>query len=345
MKIALITYDKGIMENSFYVQQGKAYSLHTDKPYELPGSIGNYLARNIWNIPFAFEGYYINASEGLPKLNFDVIFATAEIDYTRNYQKQGKKCLKAYLKTWRMSEQNFLSSLRKIYTHAAIIAYAKEIHPALYFSKKLIRFYQGCDIVASPYIESVRNDLSKLLNKAVYPFYYPYNIPNIRKNFLTPALQKNTVFVGASKATDIIQGRKQERGYKHSLAFAEKLAKKYNLTIVDQSKKYTWAEWLAEINAAKLCVDLDPSPRIGQLPIECAILNKLHLGSYLDAAKALYPDTACNDESRLEQIVDDYFSGENSIIEQAFNKVEERHSFESARKGLHNILSSNIDIL
>lgn len=99
-----------------------------------------------------------------------------------------------------------------------------------------------------------------------------------------------------------------------------------------------WDDWLREIALAQFCLNMDNTPNIGQVAIECAMLDCLHLGGKTDAAEALFPETATNDEAKLEFFVERFL--ENAPMPDFQQRVWNRHSFEAFRIRLSEILKS-----
>lgn len=81
---------------------------------------------------------------------------------------------------------------------------------------------------------------------------------------------------------------------------------------------------------------MDPTPNIGQTPIESAIFNNIHIGGLTDSALALYPEFAITDGSVLEGRIAEILEG--TVVQPDFYKrVEERHSFESFQQKIDKI--------
>lgn len=302
MNFALILGDKGL-EKSFYVKDGLAYDSN-GKPHMPRNSLPK-IFRNIWNIPLAFEGRFINYFEGLPNIDLDVILAVQE---TKN--------------------NNFFSDIRKKYKNALIIGYAKEIHPLFNLNNNFIEFLKKCDKVAMPYIDSTIAFLSKIIRKKIYPLYYPYPVKTLSS--LYPRKEKEFILIGCNSWD-------KRRGYANCLTFANKLSKKYNIPILENKANLTWHKWLTKISECKLCLNMDTSPKLGQVPIECAILNTPHLGSVSDASEVLWPKTATNNQTELENLFLNY---NENWTKQAYQKAIERHSFETAGILLNNIINN-----
>ena len=338
MRIALINYDKN-KESSFYVKDSQAFSMRDNTPYAALGGITNKIFRNMWNIPFVYDGYFLKYSEGLPDLKLDIIIAIAEYGMHNIYQKTLIKRIKRRIRNRKYSEANFIDELRKKYQNALIIGYFSESHPYLYYDQRIINFLNLCDRAAIPLQQEHTAIIQPHVNKQIYSLFYPYKIAEIRKNFLDKSQKERSIFITASKSIDRIKSKSVQRGYQDSQEFGRYLAAKYNYKLISRENKISWVEWLRQVNQAGVCLNLDPTPRIGQAVIDSAILETPHLGSNLDAAKYLFPATAINDLDILEQNFRKIIDNPQQLTAPALQKLQERYSYDAFKAKLDIIIA------
>ncbi|HEX4024606.1 MAG TPA: hypothetical protein VHX52_07880 [Steroidobacteraceae bacterium] len=325
MKLALVVHAP-VPERSFTIDGGRAYTYQgagRGSTYPSAKSIENRLFSNIWNIPFLYDGsFFFNYSEGLPQRpDVDVVLAAYEVEHNRHF-------LKNQIHRLTKSPSQFMGDLRRAFPNAAIIAYAKEMHPQLSPLHRLTRtWFASCDAVALPYIESVRSWFASMIDRPVHFLPYPYAID---------ALQ--AAVPPAEKANVLMHVTRRHAGRAADTAFARSQAERHGLELIE-GVGLEWFKWLSTIRGARICLNLDPTPRVGQVPIECAILGTQHLGGQADAAVALFPDTATIDRGRLEALLDQMIEQPAYDPRPAEQRVRERHSFEAARRALGAICS------
>ena len=338
MRLALITYDQP-KETSFYVKGSQAFKMSDDTPYAAPGGVKNKIFRNMWNIPFANDGYYLKYAEGLPDLKLDVIIAIAEYGMHHVYRKPLIKRVKRRIKNRKYNEAKFITELRKKYQNALIIGYCSELHPYLYYDQRFIDFLNLCDRAAMPLQQEHTAVLQPHVNKKIHSLFYPYKIEDIRQNFLDKSQKERSIFITASKFVEHIKSKPVERGYQKSLEFGRYLANKYDYKLIGRENHMSWIEWLQQVNQAGVCINLDPMPKIGQAVIDSAILETPHLGSNLDAAKFLFPATATNDLDTLEQNFCKIMDNPQQLTNTALERLQERYSFDAFRAKLAMIIA------
>jgi hypothetical protein len=320
MKLALVVHAP-CAERSFLVADGRAYAVDGGKPYSAPGSIENRIFRNIWNIPFLCDGWFFNYQQGLPRrADIDLVLAVYEV--------QAKGVIKNAINVWRKSPTRFLTRLRYAFPNAAVVGYVKELHPQHLAVSVLTRdWFRMCDAVALPYAEATRRYFSGLIDRPVHFLPFPYRIEEIQA--AVPAVPRQRILM---HATRIHGARPAARD------LAERLACKHGLDLVD-GIGLDWLQWLSLIRRAAVCLNLDPLPKLGQVPIECAILGTAHVGGLADAAIALFPDTATNDPVLLDALLGELARAPYDP-RPAAARVEARHSFARARTALDAILAA-----
>lgn len=292
-------------EQTFQSVNGAAY--RNGKPYRTPGSLSNEAFRNIWNIPLATNGWFINYESGeFPKVDFNVLLVVSEIK----------------------SRPSVIRHLRQLYPNAQIVGYVKESHPFLTHRpwEAVSSFLKECDKIALPYRKKIIDYCSEQLDQEIWPVHFPYNVDLIRKMFKREETNK-CIFIGCNSWD-------ASRGYAECLEFTKKISKRINVEYLENTGSYTWDKWLEEIARCQFCINMDKQPRLGQVPIECAIIGTPHIGGMADAANTLWPDTATNDPKILAEII---ISGEFKI-EQAKRLVVERHSFKTVKKQIEDLM-------
>jgi hypothetical protein len=318
MKLALVVHAP-CAERSFFVADGRAYAFEDGEPYSAPGSIENRIFRNIWNIPFLSDGWFFNYQQGLPRrADVDLVLAVYEV--------QAEGAVKNAINVWRKSPARFLAQLRHAFPNAAVVGYVKEMHPQHVTFGVLTRKWFGmCDAVALPYAEATRRYFSGLIDRPVYFLPFPYRIEEIRA--AVPAVPRQKILM---HATRIHRARPAARD------LAERLARKHGLDFVD-GIGLDWPQWLELIRRSAVCLNLDPLPKLGQVPIECAILGTAHIGGLADAAVALFPDAATNDPNLLDVMLSE-LARTPYDPRPAAERVEVRHGFAPTRAALEAIL-------
>tara|TARA_Y100000746_G_scaffold231722_1_gene246345 strand:- start:132 stop:1097 length:966 start_codon:yes stop_codon:yes gene_type:complete len=299
----------------FSVKNGEARAAG-DESFILPGCSSNLLFPNIWNIPFVVEGAYQRALELTPCNETKIVFAAYEFS---NLFKQWRAC-------WDQSPAAVAKNIRTAYPNAIILSTAKERKPI--YNQFSRQFYENCDVITLPYGNSVISDVQSQHHSTVHSLPFPYLIHHIRSLLNSVSKKPNTIFLANNQA----------RNYKQALEFGKHLQKKYGLALVLPSPNMRWEDWLREIAQAEFCLNMDNTPNWGQVAIECAMLDCLHLGGKTDAAEALFPETATNDEAKLEFFVERFL--ENTPMPDFQQRVLNRHSFEAFRSRLSEILKS-----
>jgi hypothetical protein len=254
---------------------------------------------------FPFDGIQVNWGEGLLDINFDVIFLVIESFYP----------------------ERTIGVIRKKYKNAILVGYLLQHMPILNESSRNIDFLKSCDRIACPYgIDKIRYLESKT-GKKVFSMPYPYDM-DLRKRYIKDK-KSNTIICGCSRFN-----KYGDRGYSTSLDFARKLRQKHKMNLIE-SPDYNYDKWLDILSFSDVCVDMEKQQRIGQVAIDCAIVGTLHLGGVCDAATYLWEETATNDTAKLEEFMLRY---NPSYLETVFDRVKERHSYESAIKNLGSII-------
>lgn len=199
--------------------------------------------------------------------------------------------------------------------------------PILNESNKNIEFLKTCDRIACPYGMDKIKYLESKTGKKVFAMPYPYDT-NIRNKYFKEK-KDNTIICGCS-----FLNKYGDRGYSSSLDFSRKLSQKYKMSLIERPN-YSYDKWLEVLSSSDICVDLEKQQRIGQAAIDCAIVGTLHLGGVCDAAQNIWRETATNDVTKLEEFMLQYSP---SYLETVFDRVKERHSYESAIKNLNEIV-------
>ena len=299
----------------FMVKNGKARNAK-NQDFILPGCLSNRLFPNIWNIPFVGEGAYQRALELSTRNSTKIVLAAYEFS----------KPIRQWRAFWDQSPIAIAKRLRAAYPNATIISTAKERKPI--YNRPSRQFYENCDVVTLPYGNSVISEMRSNFNLTPHSLPYPYPIEQIRTFNNSLPKKSGTIFLANN----------QSRNFGQALSFGKRLEKKYGLTLVLPRPNMAWDDWLREIARAQFCLNMDNTPNIGQVAIECAMLDCLHLGGKTDAAEALFPETATNDEAKLEFFVERFL--ENAPMPDFQQRVWNRHSFEAFRIRLSEILKS-----
>jgi len=285
---------------SFYHKDGRNYFLSDDKPYfEIAG------IKDMLGLPMPFNGTFIRWASGLPDIDLDVLFVCIDKDFIE----------------YRVSD------LRAKYPNTVLVAYTREKSPIYHMPPGRIDFFNQCDKVACPYGDKVIDRIRSLVDKKVYSFPYPYDIEGIRKKHYREA-REFKIMVGCNT-------RNPRRLYRDSLKFARKIASICPHDLFERPN-YGWDEWLDVLSECALCINLDPMPEIGQVPIECAILSVAHFGSELDAAKRLWSQTANNNTNYLTDLIvsRDYLE----MCDNALESVRKIYSYDAARENLKKLM-------
>ena len=88
------------------------------------------------------------------------------------------------------------------------------------------------------------------------------------------------------------------------------------------------------------CVNCDPEPQQGQQGIQCAILGVINIGGVNDSHHTLFPQTANNDFTALEEEFEKCIGDTEyriSRIKEAFDAANKVYSFEATRKRFNKI--------
>lgn len=338
MKLAMIFNDR-TREQSFYVVNQQVFSLITDKPYVLPGVSSNKLVKDIWNIPFAFNGVFLSGTKSLPKLDVDVVIAVCESAEIVSQKPWFERWRKYTSKGFGKSSEEFLKTIRRAYPNACIIAYQKELAPHRGVSADVLNFFKHSDRVATEFIAHGKSVIENALSKKIYTLCWPYPIEYMRQCFMEERSKASkTLFVGASKRFEQLHGKTIQRGYDSSLQFANMLAKKYDFQVATYDRKMPWEEWLSIIGGSRYCIDLDPVPMLGQVAIDCATLGCVHVGSVMEAAHYLFPALATNDHAVLEDAFARTLT-DRSILDEAFKRLQAYHSVSAVTAQLNDVVS------
>ena len=300
MKVGLIVdYLGGGNWENFYCSNKQFFKLSDNTPYYRDDGF-----RNIFNIVVPFDGVFINWEYGLPDIKLDVLFVVIES----------------------FAADKTVRKLREKYPHTLMVAYTKEKNPIYHLPKERLNLFTSCDKIACPYREETRTFIEKKTGKKVYSMPYPYDIEMIRNKYYKET-KSNTIMCGCNPTNN--------RGYNESLNFSLQIKSKYDMDLIE-SPDYSWDKWLDILGSTKICVNMEKKLEIGQVAIECAILGVLHLGGISDAAKELWTSTSCNNIESLESILNNDYS---FVVKEAYAKVKERHSLETAINNLNIIVN------
>ena len=314
-KIDLVYWGKSGTPD-FDVIHGAAYLGDSNAPFIYNSSLNNTAFANIWNIPFVNDGSFKNYPSLIPCSGRKIVFAVYELSNP----------IKQWRAFWDQSPAAVVKNIRTAYPNAIILSTAKERKPI--YNQFSRQFYENCDVITLPYGNSVISDVQSRHHSTVHSLPFPYLIHHIRSLLNSVSKKPNTIFLANNRA----------RNYKQALEFGKHLQKKYGLTLVLPPPNMKWEDWLREIAQAEFCLNMDNTPNWGQVAIECAMLDCLHLGGKTDAAEALFPETATNDEAKLELFVERFL--ENAPMPDFQQRVWNRHSFEAFRIRLSEILKS-----
>lgn len=319
MKIAYLV-DNAAQE-SFYVKDGCAYRLDNNEPYYVHNGISNKYFIACFGIPFAVKnGYYVNwYSNGLPDIDFDVIFVVLEKN---------------------IPEYN-VTALRKKYPNALLIATTKEKNPNVYCPTSRIQLFNECDKIVIPYF-NISNELKSKVNKEIYSYAVPYDIDLIN-NLYYKQDRKESLFIGSNRWAS-------DRGLFQTMQLASMIHTETNIPIITETTDYAnpkpgmIEKWLELKSNYTFCLNVDgPEQSVGQIAIQCAILGVIHIGGVTESAEFLFPSLCGMDLNTLKNnftnIVSDY-NKRLEIMQFAYDKVIERYSFNSFNKNLGRILNS-----
>ena len=218
----------------------------------------------------------------------------------------------------------------------------KEKNPADYLTHPRAHFFTMCDKIALPYSNKnidrfVNNSIWQGIDSSnglaklnIFSLPYPYNIDFIRKFYNRP--------MKVSKQIIISNNNSAGRGFEETHLFATEMGNKYSFNVCCPSVNYN--EWLNIVSESLCCISLDPSHEIGQIPIECAILGTLFIGSNMDAAEELWPSCCGIKQDHLESRIQKLNNIHNymPVLFNAYHYVTERHSFDSFRKKFEEII-------
>jgi|TARA_R110000822_G_scaffold44794_3_gene120080 hypothetical protein len=316
MNFAFIV-DKCI-QNSFKVDNGKAYKMSDDTPYEWHHSISNECTMGPFAYPFCFNGYLINWPEWneLPDLDLDVIFLVIE----------------------KNTDRYSIEDVRKKYPNAEIYATIKELYFYDGYDNR-INLFNKADGVVIPYKDSIDRIFPQLrddVNKKLHFLPQPYDINYLYMKFYR---QQRT-----EQIFSYIPPHPPRRG--NTEQFADYLGKKYNVPVVRKATEYSPTQWLDFMKAfskSTFCVNCDPEPQQGQQGIQSAILGIPNLGGVNDSHYILHPDTATNNLDILEEqfvkMLDVNYR--IPIIQESFKKANEIYSFEAVQNTFQTIRENN----
>lgn len=317
MKIAFLVDNTA--QESFYVKDGCAYRLDTDEPYYVHNGISNKYFIACYGIPFAVKnGYYINwYSNGLPDIDFDVIFVVLEKD---------------------IPECN-VSALRKKYPNAILIATTKERNPNVYCPPSRIQLFNECDKVVIPYF-NISDELKSRVNKEIHSYAVPYDIDLIN-NLYYKQNRIEALFIGSNRWAP-------NRGLHQTMQLASMLQQETNLPVITETTDYKnlkpgmIEKWLELKSNYTLCLNVDgPEQSVGQVAIQCAILGVIHIGGVTESAQFLFPSTSGMDLNKLKNTTLELLHNYDlriKIMQDAYNEVINKYSFNAFNNNLQNIL-------
>jgi len=308
MKLALIVDNTRI--ESFELRDGKSYSLNSDTIYRFPHSISNECHIGFWSYPKLLgDGYFIRIDQNpLPDLDLDVIIATLQLD------------------NWKES----LSRIRNKYKNAIVLGTIKELE------QTRTDFLNSCDKIAIPFFPKDNNELNAVLGtllKEVFCLPQPTDVNYLYNNFFC-----ETKKIQLFQYTHHVHAR---RGL--TADFCKYISNKYSIPIVSTITKSDninqWRDFILAWRESLFHINLDPYCYSVQQTTQCASLGVINFGGCNNPQYSLFPSTATNDFSLLENQINNCLNDHNyliSIIESAWNKVNNLYSLESVKKVLIN---------
>ena len=341
MKIAWIL-DNAIIGKSFYTKNGIAYSLLDHKPYVHEQFISAECGTMGYNLLWLWEdSHYIiireleDAGYDLPDLDLDLVFYSCE----RNGL--DPECYDRYC----------VNRLRKKYPKAKIVGYIKEMgqnfpmHRPNWFVNR-IKFFNECDAVHCQDNGQLRKtqafkEISDRVNTKINFSNLSHNINYYYDKFYSNE-KENCIFAYLPNAEDR-KGRTYE--------FAEYIGNKYNIKVrykpLRPDQEYAYLSLIDFINLWSPCLyhfNLDPrDQQPGWQGVQVASVGSINIGGLNESHKLLFPETATNDESRLEEIFVEYLNSPEKrfkAIEYAWTKVNELYNFSLARTQIEKIYRS-----
>jgi hypothetical protein len=310
MKLALIVDNTRI--ESFKLHDNKSYQLNSDEIYRFPHSISNECNIGFWAYPKLLgDGYFIKIDNNpLPDLNLDIIIAALQLN------------------NWKDS----LQRIRNKYKNAIVIGTIKELE------QTRIDFLNSCDKIAIPFLTQDPDKLFSILGKPLKEVFYlpqPVEINYLYDNFFC-----DTKKVQIFQYTHHVHHR---RGL--TAEFCDYISNKYNLpivsTITTNDNINQWRDFILAWRESLFHINLDPYCYSVQQTCQCATLGVVNFGGCTDPLYSLFPSTATNDFSILEQQISNCLTDYNyltSLIESAWIKVNNLYSVESVK----NVLLNNI---
>tara|TARA_Y100000310_G_C20674799_1_gene812375 strand:+ start:409 stop:1440 length:1032 start_codon:yes stop_codon:yes gene_type:complete len=339
MKIAWIL-DNTIFGKSFYVKNGKSYGLIDDKPYVHEHFVSSECSTMAYNLLWLWgEGYYIRMIEleeagyDLPDLDLDLVFYSCE----RNG-----------LDPENHDSRFSVNRLQKKYPKAQIIGYIKEwgknfpMHRPDRFENR-IKFFDECGTIhlqdngIISKTEAI-NEITKRTKAKLNLSNYMHNIDYYYDNFYSEE-KNNCIFAYLPRSID-----RRGRTYK----FAEYIGKKYNIEVIykpiSQDQDYNYLSLEDFIKLWSPCLyhfNLDPrDQQPGWQCIQVASVGSIHIGGLNESHQILYPETATNDESVLEEKFLEYFNNpekRSEAIKYAWDKLNEQYSFTKIKSQLQEL--------
>ena len=339
MKVAF-AWDQAISVKSFYVKNNVAYTYENDEPYIFHHAIDSTCFMAGYNYAWVGEGgSFLNLHEwenkSLPEENFDIILYSNE--------RGGLDDDKYHLYS--------PERLRKSYPSAKIIGNIKESYdyPGAPPHRRInrINFYKECDAISAHGFEKkikefewykvIENETQMKFNWLTIPFnidYYYDNFYSNEKDLCIYAYLPNPV---------------QRRG--RTYGFAEYIGKKYNIPIkykpLQPGQKYDYLSQKDFINLwcnSIFHFNLDPLyEQPGNQCTQVAASGCINIGGHNDSHFALFPETATNDESVLEEKISEYINDSDKmvyVLENAWKNLNDIYSFDATEKKLNKFIDS-----
>jgi hypothetical protein len=306
MKLALIV--DNCRQESFQINEGKSYKLGTDIPYQFPHSINNECHIGFWSYPKLFgDGYFIKIDQTpLPDLNLDIIIAALQLD------------------NW----QDNLSRIRNKYKNAIVLGTIKELN------QTRIDFLNSCDKIAMPFLTTNSNEFITWLGNPtadVFCLAQPIDVDYLYNNFFC-----ETKKIQLFQYNNNVHAR---RGY--TAEFCNYISDKYNIPIVTANTTgdniNQWRDFILSWRESLFHINLDPYCYSVQQTCQCAALGVVNFGGCNDPFYSLFPSTATNDFSILEQQISKCLNEESYLIKMissAWEKVNALYSIKSVKNEL-----------
>ncbi len=342
MKLAYVLDVAGV--ESFYVENGTAYSFKDDKPYSFFHSVDPTLFMGGWNYPFLWDGgCYLHLNEWfekgleLPDFDFDIILYGNE----RKGLDPG-------------SYNDFkVDVLRDKYPNAKIVGWFKEIEIPFREGRQeqrlrnRIRFFKDCDVVAShavpgdsimkqlPQIEYIERQLGKKID---YYISHPININGYYDNFYSEE-KELSIYAYLPNST---------RRTGETYMFASYLSNKYNLPLkhkpLKPGQKFAYLSQKDFINLwspSLFHINMDPLyTQPGMQGIQVAAVGSINLGGLNESHFYLYPETANNDPKLLEEKFVQYLKDETyrfRVLNHAWETLNEIYNYKLVEKQLEDV--------